>query len=130
MGMNASPQPPRYTVAYLIAEDIGAEVAALLASYQVTAVSFARPGQIPHFAVQAAGADPRPSADGLTEREFQVLMLIAQGLSNSQIGEKLFLAEDTIKTHCRRLFRKLGARNRAQAVVAGYERGLLGQAAA
>jgi ATP/maltotriose-dependent transcriptional regulator MalT len=126
----AVPAQTRYSVAYMVAADIADDVAALLASYQVTAVNFTRPGQIPHFAVQAATAEPRALPDSLTEREFQVLALIAQGMSNGEIGERLFLAEDTIKTHCRRMFRKLGVKARGQAVAVGYERGLLGQAVA
>ena len=52
----------------------------------------------------------------LTEREMQVLRGMSQGQSNGEIGRELFLSEDTVKTHARRLFRKLGARDRAQAV--------------
>ena len=48
-----------------------------------------------------------------------------QGQSNGEIGKELFLSEDTIKTHARRLFRKLGARDRAQAVAVGFRRGLV-----
>ena len=64
----------------------------------------------------------RESMDGeapLTEREMQVLRGMSQGQSNGEIGRELFLSEDTVKTHARRLFRKLGARDRAQAVALG-----------
>ncbi len=71
---------------------------------------------------------PRPSADTgirLTEREMQVLRGMSQGKSNGQIGRELYLSEDTVKTHARRLFRKLGVRDRAQAVAHGFRRGLV-----
>lgn len=61
----------------------------------------------------------------LTERELQVLRGMSQGQSNAEIGKELFLSEDTVKTHARRLFRKLGARDRAQAVAVGFRRGLV-----
>lgn len=61
----------------------------------------------------------------LTERELQVLRGMSQGQSNGEIGRELFLSEDTVKTHARRLFRKLGARDRAQAVAVGFRRGLV-----
>ena len=69
----------------------------------------------------------RDSPDGeapLTEREMQVLRGMSQGQSNGEIGRELFLSEDTVKTHARRLFRKLGARDRAQAVALGFPAGL------
>jgi DNA-binding NarL/FixJ family response regulator len=50
---------------------------------------------------------------------------MSNGRSNAQIGQELFLSEDTIKTHARRLFRKLGAADRAQAVAIGLRRGLI-----
>lgn len=61
----------------------------------------------------------------LTERELQVLRAMADGKSNSEIGRELFVSEDTVKTHARRLFRKLGARDRAHAVAAGFRAGIL-----
>jgi len=62
-------------------------------------------------------------ASVLTERELQVLRGMSQGKSNAEIGRSLFLSEDTIKTHARRLFRKLGVNDRAQAVALGFRRG-------
>jgi DNA-binding NarL/FixJ family response regulator len=59
----------------------------------------------------------------LTERELQVLRGMSQGRSNAQIGRELFLSEDTVKTHARRLFRKLEVSDRAQAVALGFRRG-------
>lgn len=62
---------------------------------------------------------------GLTERESQVLRGMADGKSNAEIGREIFVSEDTVKTHARRLFRKLGARDRAHAVAAGFRAGLV-----
>ncbi|WP_431946413.1 LuxR C-terminal-related transcriptional regulator [Micromonospora marina] len=78
-----------------------------------------RPG-----AAQRPARAPR-SAIGLTERELQVLLGMAEGKSNAEIGRELFVSEDTVKTHARRLFRKLGARDRAHAVAAGFRAGLV-----
>ncbi|MGN6472609.1 MAG: response regulator transcription factor [Mycobacteriales bacterium] len=64
-------------------------------------------------------------APDLTQRELQVLTGMAGGKSNAQIGRDLFLSEDTIKTHARRLFRKLDVGDRAEAVAAGFRHGLV-----
>ena len=61
----------------------------------------------------------------LTEREREVLLLIARGLSNQELSERLFIADNTVKTHVKRIFTKLGARDRAQAIVMAYEGGLM-----
>lgn len=84
-------------------------------------------------AIATALAEPppapgrQPTADGpaLTERELQVLAGMAAGRSNAQIGRQLYLSEDTVKTHARRMFRKLGVNDRAQAVAAGFRCGLM-----
>ena len=62
---------------------------------------------------------------GITRRELEILELIAQGLSNREIAEKLFVSENTVKTHSSRVFGKLGAKRRTQAVQLGKELGLL-----
>jgi DNA-binding CsgD family transcriptional regulator len=62
---------------------------------------------------------------GITPREHEVLTLIAEGLSNKEIGERLFISENTIKTHSSRLFEKLGVARRVQAVQKGRELGLV-----
>ncbi|GAA4164984.1 response regulator transcription factor [Gryllotalpicola daejeonensis] len=75
-----------------------------------------------------AGPSPtpaRPELAELTQRENEILVLVAQGLSNSEIARALFLAEQTVKTHVSRIFTKLGLRDRAQAVILAYERGLV-----
>jgi two-component system nitrate/nitrite response regulator NarL len=71
---------------------------------------------------QATVQLPKPE---LTKREIEVLTGMSNGRSNAQIGADLFLSEDTVKTHARRLFRKLGASDRAQAVAIGLRRGLI-----
>ncbi len=62
---------------------------------------------------------------GITRRELEILKLVARGLSNREIGETLFVSENTVKTHCSRAFDKLGARRRTEAVQRGKELGLL-----
>ncbi len=62
---------------------------------------------------------------GITRRELEILGLIAGGLSNREIAEKLFVSENTVKTHSSRLFDKLSARRRTQAVQVGKELGLI-----
>jgi DNA-binding NarL/FixJ family response regulator len=76
--------------------------------------------------VAAASDPPAPSAlpDGLTAREAEVLGLIAAGLSNREIAERLFVTEVTVKSHVNRLFAKTRVRDRAQAVRYAYEHGL------
>lgn len=71
------------------------------------------------------GRPTDPAVQQLTERELQVLREMSMGRSNAEIGKTLFLSEDTIKTHARKLFRKLGARDRAHAVALGLRHSLL-----
>lgn len=61
----------------------------------------------------------------LTAREVDILEGMAAGRSNADIGRSLFLTEDTVKTHARKLFRKLGARDRAHAVATGFRSGVI-----
>jgi DNA-binding NarL/FixJ family response regulator len=126
-----------------LAPDIGrAELAAVAAHVQAGPVLAAnRTGTVPQPqppvpAEESANpgwevedeADPPapvPVPVELTKREVQVLVGMSNGRSNAQIGAELFLSEDTVKTHARRLFRKLGANDRAQAVAIGLRRGII-----
>lgn len=74
----------------------------------------------------APSADPGRRAQlGITPRELEILGLIAEGLSNREIADRLFVSENTVKTHSSRIFEKLGARRRTQAVQLGKSLGLL-----
>ena len=75
---------------------------------------------------QPFAPDDRKREDlGITPRELDILVLIANGMSNREIAEKLFVSENTVKTHSSRVFSKLGAKRRTQAVQLGKEFGLL-----
>ncbi|KFK85432.1 LuxR family transcriptional regulator [Streptomyces sp. JS01] len=80
---------------------------------------------IAEFARQRVSAPPKRSIDGLTAREAEVLVLIARGLSNADIADRLTITDHTVKTHINRLFAKMGLRDRAQAVILAYELGLV-----
>ena len=70
------------------------------------------------------GPDRGKPPDGLTTREAEVLALLASGLSNAEIAQRLYLSHATVKTHINRIFAKTGARDRAQAVRYAYQHGL------
>jgi DNA-binding NarL/FixJ family response regulator len=80
---------------------------------------------IEHFVATAAPRSEPPSLGELTDRERDVLTLIAAGRSNREIAADLIIAEQTVKTHVSRILGKLGLRDRAQAVIAAYESGLV-----
>lgn len=128
-----------------LAPDVGrAELAAVAAHILASPGVPGAPGAVPHDGLTAHGHGAVASAPtpvvtrvelpaqatardevSLTKREVEVLVGMSNGRSNAQIGQELFLSEDTIKTHARRLFRKLGAADRAQAVAIGLRRGLI-----
>ncbi len=101
-------------------EELCAAIASALAGQDLMAPSLRR-AMTERITTQRA-SDP---ASNLTERELQVLRGMSQGKSNAEIGRALYLSEDTVKTHARRLFRKLGVNDRAQAVALGFRRGLV-----
>ena len=80
-----------------------------------------------NFVEMGTGASPSaaPGIADLTERESQVLHLMARGLSNAENAGELILGETTVKTHVGRILMKLGARDRVQAVIAAYEAGVV-----
>jgi len=80
---------------------------------------------IERFAAQPSAARPRSALAQLTERESEVLALVAQGLSNAEIGNQLYISLYTAKTHVSRILTKLHARDRAQLVMLAYETGLV-----
>jgi DNA-binding NarL/FixJ family response regulator len=79
---------------------------------------------VARFAQQPSPGAGR-SLDELTDREREILTLLASGLSNAELAEKLFLSETTVKTHVSSILRKLHVRDRVQAVIAAYDSGLV-----
>ncbi|MFK0154411.1 response regulator [Streptomyces sp. NPDC090493] len=76
--------------------------------------------------VSAVRTPAAPGNEPLSAREREVLALVARGTSNREIARELFISEATVKTHLTHLYAKLGVNDRAAAVAAGYERGILG----
>jgi DNA-binding NarL/FixJ family response regulator len=86
------------------------------------------PAATQHLVQQFAQARPAadaPSLEHLTEREREILRLLAAGLSNAELAQRLFVSETTVKTHVSSVLRKLGVRDRVQAVITAYESGLV-----
>ncbi len=102
----------------------------LLAAVRAAAVGDAvlAPSVTRRLIAEFARRGPRTAItvfDGLTEREREVLRLLARGMSNAEIGAELYIGEGTVKTHVARLLMKLGVRDRVQAVVLAYQSGLV-----
>jgi DNA-binding NarL/FixJ family response regulator len=79
---------------------------------------------IAEFAARTRAIRPVPGIAELTQREREVVALAAEGLSNEEIADKLYMSQSTAKTHATRAMAKLGARDRAQLVVLAYHAGL------
>jgi len=113
-----------------LTKDAGAEEIRQ-ALHQVARGQAAIDPAVQHHLVQALASGPPGAAasghelpDGLTPREGEVLALIAEGLSNAEIAERLVVSETTVKSHINHLFAKTGVRDRAQAVTYAYRHGL------
>jgi DNA-binding NarL/FixJ family response regulator len=105
-------------------DDLVAAVRVLAAGDALLAPSVTR-RLIEQFAAGTAGVVSTPGLDELTERETEVLKLMARGLSNGEIAARLYVGETTVKTHVSRVLMKLDVRDRVQAVVAAYDSGLV-----
>ena len=104
----------------------GGMVAVLFASLGIwLGSSLTRKKQSTILADSAMPEVARVDEFGLTPRELEILGLMAEGLSNREIATKLFVSENTVKTHSRRIFEKLGAKRRTQAVQIGQAAGLI-----
>ena len=83
------------------------------------------PVEVPVSAGEPFAANARRERLGITPRELEILELIAGGLSNREIAERLFVSDNTVKTHTSRLFDKLNAKRRTQAVQIAKEAGII-----
>lgn len=86
------------------------------------------PSQLPRFTLAGQPREAHVDPTELTAKQLQVLMLAAGGHTNAEIGQRMYLAENTVKTHMAQVFRKIGARDRAHAVAIAYQTGLMGGA--
>lgn len=105
-------------------EELAAAVRLIAAGEALLAPSVTR-RVIEEFARVSREPGARTSLEDLTEREVEVLRLVARGLSNAEIAQELTIGETTVKTHVGNILMKLDIRDRAQAVVAAYESGLV-----
>jgi DNA-binding NarL/FixJ family response regulator len=97
---------------------------AAAAARLVLAAGREAPASRPEAGGPEAGGPAGALPDGLTEREGEVLALIAQGLSNAEIASQLFVSRSTVKTHINQIFAKTNSRDRAQAIVYAHHHGL------
>jgi DNA-binding NarL/FixJ family response regulator len=81
----------------------------------------------PSVATRLLGQVRAPAQEPLSQREFEVLELVARGATNREAAAKLFISEATVKTHLLHIYAKLGVSDRAAAVAEGFQRGLLRQ---
>ena len=107
-----------------LSPDVDRSELAAVAAHSLATVVPQQPGPADSARPPGAPARQGPPVE-LTKRELEVLAGMSHGRSNAQIGADLFLSEDTVKTHARRLFRKLGAADRAQAVAIGLRQGII-----
>ncbi len=108
-----------------LAPDVDRSELAAVAAHSLAAAPAPAQGTSANGLPRPRQAGPAQPPVELTKREMEVLIGMSHGRSNAQIGADLFLSEDTVKTHARRLFRKLAAADRAQAVAIGLRRGLI-----
>jgi LuxR family maltose regulon positive regulatory protein len=118
-------EPMRLTISdfrLLIEKQLRGQDHQLLGYIDKLLAAFAQPAAMPQSKIET----PRSKMlEPLSQRELEILYLIAQGLSNREIGERLFLALDTVKGHNRRIFDKLQVQSRTEAVARAHELGLL-----
>jgi DNA-binding NarL/FixJ family response regulator len=105
-------------------EDLIAAVRVVAAGEALLSPSVTR-RLIEAFARVPVAAPAPPLADPLTERESEVLVALASGASNAELALRLYISEETVRTHVKRVLHKLGLRDRAQAIVYAYESGLV-----
>ena len=114
---------------FLLKDMAGEDIASAVRQVARGADALLAPGVTRRLVDRYTAARPPATGHGLetlTPREHEVLTLVARGLSNAEIAADLFISETTVKTHVARILMKLGLRDRVQAVVVAYERGLVG----
>ena len=111
----------------LLFTGLGIWLALKLAKPKVSTVVVEKEVLVPVKAeVDEAGLASELAKLGMSQRELEVLRLMAEGLSNQEIADRLFVSLNTVKTHCSRIFEKLDARRRTQAIERGKRLGIIG----